>query len=305
VLEQVLTGLIMIACYPLYLKGFKHNQIIFFLQTLAFMSFTLKDDSYTTVEYLYELRLSYLGLGNVFAALFTPHYLEHSTGNFPWLTTDSNILRVAGIPLAMTALMALLSLLLRAWAWLIGLECCRSKSPCFFAMFAAVKKPVYRTMEFVYKTCMYPLVFFSLITLSQWGGVSFVDPQLKQTCNIICAVLVGGYTLVTVWQVFFETVAHISKFDNLCEFLSVALCSLIIVWSVHSTAYLTVIAVVALRAGAYVVIRVRYFRHFSKFEFIRLGSAVLESLTLSLMLTHSPIALCVSTLLTVGVMLAH
>ena len=117
--------------------------------------------------------------------------------------------------------------------------------------------------------------------------------------------LVGGFTLVLVWQVFFETVANINKFENLCEFLSVALNSLIITRSVYSSAYLALIAVVLIRAVAYVLIRVRYFRGFTKLEFIRLASALLESLTLCLMLTHSPIGLWVSSFMTVGVMLTH
>jgi hypothetical protein len=84
-------------------------------------------------------------------------------------------------------------------------------------------------------------------------------------------VLVGGFTLVLVWQVFFETVANIHKFENLCEFLSVALNSLIITWSVYSLAYLALIAVVLIRAVAYVLIRVRYFRGFTKLRIHKIG----------------------------------
>jgi hypothetical protein len=97
------------------------------------------------VEYLYELRYSYFGFGSLFAAVFPPHYLEHSPGNFHWWTTDSNILRVAGTPLAIAVVLAILSLLLRAISWLI-MGYYREKCSWFFVMHAAVKKPVYRTI---------------------------------------------------------------------------------------------------------------------------------------------------------------
>jgi hypothetical protein len=306
-LEQALTVLVMIACYPLYLKGFKHNQVIFFLQTLAFMSFALKDEEYVLVESLYELRLSYLGFGNIFNdTVFAPNYLEPSTGNFPQLTTDSNILRVAGTPLAVAVTIAGLCLLLRTLTLVVmSCEICRSKCSCVFVVLAMTKKPVYRTMEFIYKTCMYPLLFFSVVTLQQWGSVVFVGPQFKQLCNIIAAVLIGGYLIVTIWQTFFETVANISKLENLSEFLSAALSSIIIVLGIHNNFYLLLIAVALLRAAAYIIIRVRYFRGFTRLEFIRLGSALLECLTMCLTLTGSLIGLWVSAILTIGVMLTH
>jgi hypothetical protein len=41
--ELLLTVIVLIICMSLYVKGFKHNQIIFFLQTLAFLSFNIED----------------------------------------------------------------------------------------------------------------------------------------------------------------------------------------------------------------------------------------------------------------------
>lgn len=68
----------------------------------------------------------------------------------------------------------------------------------------ALIKPIYRTLEFFYKTTMYPLIFFSMVTLFNWNayriseGTLFHDISRGFAVGFICI-----YTLITIFSVFF------------------------------------------------------------------------------------------------------
>jgi hypothetical protein len=47
----------------IYILGYKHNQITFFLQTLAFIGFILKDNQLQLSIFLYNLKYSYYNFG--------------------------------------------------------------------------------------------------------------------------------------------------------------------------------------------------------------------------------------------------
>lgn len=66
----------------LYIKGFKHNQSLFFLQTMSFMGFAIKDPSLLQTVYLYNLKLVYFGTSPLAAKLIPYDYFESSKGNF-------------------------------------------------------------------------------------------------------------------------------------------------------------------------------------------------------------------------------
>jgi hypothetical protein len=150
--------------------GFKHNQIPFFLQTLAFLSFSIYDPSFTVINSLHSFRLSYYQGDQTVSFMTTPDgYLENSPGNFPILTLDANIFRVASTTLLIASLNVCFILLLRVISYLKD----TSSTVIVFRItnfkYRKLKKTIYRFLEFFYKTCMYPLVFSSLMTFNNWS----------------------------------------------------------------------------------------------------------------------------------------
>jgi hypothetical protein len=47
----------------LYVRGYKHNQISFFLQTLGFLAFTIDDPEYSIATFLYPMKMAYYQFG--------------------------------------------------------------------------------------------------------------------------------------------------------------------------------------------------------------------------------------------------
>ena len=61
---MALMVVVVVLCMIFYVKGYKHNQSLFFLQTHAFLAFVLLDEGRIKTGYLYSLRYSYLNFGN-------------------------------------------------------------------------------------------------------------------------------------------------------------------------------------------------------------------------------------------------
>lgn len=74
-LEHALVALLMVAFLILFLRGFKHNQGMFFLQTLGLLSFVVTDSNHGVVTQMYELRIAYFGFGGAMRELIPNHYL--------------------------------------------------------------------------------------------------------------------------------------------------------------------------------------------------------------------------------------
>lgn len=65
------------------------------------------------------------------------------------------------------------------------------------------KKTVYRVLEFFYKTCMYPLIFFSIVTLSNWNATVFIPNNGYYIfCRALSILLLLLYTLTTTLSYF-------------------------------------------------------------------------------------------------------
>lgn len=59
---------------------------------------------------------------------------------------------------------------------------------------------------------MYPLLFFSILTLLHWQPSSLSEAiDFKNKCNLLAALIIGAYFISVLWQVVFETVAIIHK----------------------------------------------------------------------------------------------
>ena len=68
-LFEWMTMTVVVLCMIFYVKGYKHNQSLFFLQTHAFLAFVLFDEERIKIGYLYSLRYSYLNFGNALSSI--------------------------------------------------------------------------------------------------------------------------------------------------------------------------------------------------------------------------------------------
>lgn len=75
-LEMAFVALLLLISIAIYVRGYKHNQIMFYLQTLAFIAFMLKDDSFDLCVFLFNLSFSYYSfLSNAYGGLIPKGYL--------------------------------------------------------------------------------------------------------------------------------------------------------------------------------------------------------------------------------------
>lgn len=162
----------MIVAFGFYIFGFKHNQACYFMQTMSFLSFTISDPGLDTAMFLYNLRYSYYNFSpyNALSQLVPSDYIELSPGNYKYLTVDANIVRNIGIPLILALTVGVLAVIFRVFH-----EFTQNKpllKPAGLAVFW--KKIIYRTIEFFYKTLMYPLIFFSIQNLFNWNTTVYL-----------------------------------------------------------------------------------------------------------------------------------
>lgn len=128
--------------------------------------------------------------------------MESSFANFPIFTGDANIFRVAGTTMTIAFLTCMLSVTCRIIFQILKVT---GDSP-FKAWVRRHRKKIYRCLEFFYKTCMYPLLFFSFATLKNWDARVLVDPLTTSFLNIsqgFAIMFICLYTLVTIYTVFF------------------------------------------------------------------------------------------------------
>lgn len=68
----------------------------------------------------------------------------------------------------------------------------------------STKKGLYRLVEFFYKTCMYPALYFSFVTLHNWKPRILIDqPRFGAVCLGIAIAICVAYSLVTLFQIWF------------------------------------------------------------------------------------------------------
>jgi hypothetical protein len=179
--------------------------MIFFLQTLSFIGLVFEEPALSVISFLYNLKAAYYGYGNALEGLIPIGYMEHGFLNFSIFTGDANIFRVAGTTILVAFIFCILSIVLRI-GHKIGRFFMKKNSRCRFGWLMKHRKFIYRTIEFIYKTCMYPLMFFALTTIKNWSGgiiasqnfLTFLNFSRGLAIFILCA-----YTLVTIWSVSF------------------------------------------------------------------------------------------------------
>jgi hypothetical protein len=156
-----------------------------------------------------------------------------------------------------------------------------------FEIVRSHKKHVYRCLEFFHKTCMYPLIFFSFVTIKNWHARILVDN--KKFLHVSHGLAIGicvAYLFYTIYQIWWETTAKIHKIENASEFLCDCLASLIICCTVYKKSYLLLLVVYAFRCGVYLIKRQVILREFRNIEYIKIFSTLLEIIAISLTLTN-------------------
>ena len=193
----------MLTSFVLYIKGLKHNHTVFFLQTLSLLAFPSSNLELSKV--LYGLHYSYYGFKTPLAIFITKTHFEESPGNFGVLTLDSNLLRVAGATLIISILTGCLSAALRILS--------ARRPECLRERIRIYKKTGYRSVEFFYKTCMYPLVFFAMVTISNWTAqmMSGSNSNASLGSRLIAVLVLCAYTATTIYSLWFEQIAKVNK----------------------------------------------------------------------------------------------
>ena len=140
------------------------------------------------------------------------------------------------------------------------------------------KKPVYRFLEFFYKACMYPLLFFAFMQFGNWSPLMLVDSNrlFSQFTRWLAVAVLVAYFVVTTCQVRYEQVSRLNRIENATEFYCDCLAAMIIALSVFSTRYLLVLAVIVPRGVGYVLLRREILRDFRPIEYFRLLSLSFE-----------------------------
>lgn len=302
--ELGMTVFVMVICSALYAKGYKHNQIPFFLQTLAFIGYAVKDDQFEMATFLYNLRWSYYDYGNAISGIIPDLYMESSKGNFPFFTIDSNIFRVAGTTILFALVNWAVIIFCRVVYFVYLNSSLRSKAG-LSDMIRRNKKPIYRILEFFYKTTMYPLLFFSLVTYHNWLARILVSHGFHHFTHILAIAVFVIYFTVTQYQFYMEVTSKVYRIENASEFVCDVLGGMIVAVSMHSKAYLATIAVFVLKGLVYIVSRKLLLRDFLNIEYLKVLSVALEVATVLVLLKDSAAAVVVLSILTILVQFVH
>lgn len=142
---------------------------------------------------------------------------------------------------------------------------CINRVRCIRNLSASTRKVIYRLLEYLYKICMYPLLFFSFMTFFNWSPLVLTpSPSFQLTNQVLCMILLIVYVGITLYQWFLETTANVSKVENVTEFASAALTSLILTVTIHHKTYLLITLVFIGRTVVYIVSRRGFLRDFFK-----------------------------------------
>lgn len=80
---------------------------------MSFICFVYNDPKLDVTPFLFNMRLSYLQVSSDISNLLGYNYLESTEGNFKFFTLDSNLLRVANLPIEITLVVLGMAGLLR------------------------------------------------------------------------------------------------------------------------------------------------------------------------------------------------
>lgn len=265
---------------------------------LSFIGFAVPQEPLLRMEFLYNLRFSYFDFGNALHLAIPADYFEESQGNFAFFEADSNFLRVAGTTLLVAGIVAFFSCLFRLLDRLLNI---RKYKP-----LRTTRKSVYRAIEFFYKLCIQPLLFFSFVTYSNWHPRSMVSyPQFLNVCHVLTVLIPVLYLLVTAFQIWGENISRLNRVEDAMEFFSAATVAWVISQSLHKKLYAAVVIILLFRGAVYIMLRRIILRDFKTIEYTKVFTTVLECITVCLTLSKSTAAIACSAVITVSIQLMH
>lgn len=253
---------------------------------------------------MYNLRYSYYDYGNMLKTVIPSDYLQGNLGNFWFFTMDSNVFRVGGSTLVVALITASMAVTLRVIYYTIQLTKLRESSSLAHLVLRN-KKHLYRILEFFYKTCMYPLMFLCLMSFKAWQPKMFVAQYFLGVSHALCIVLFVMYTVVTGFQVWFETIARVNKLESFFEYVWDLVAGLIIAVTIHKATYLALIVVFVARGMGYLVIRKMLLRDFLRAEYLKVLSVIGEATTIALVPTRKTVGVLAVASITVAIQLFH
>lgn len=157
-----------IVSIALAIFGYKHNQLMYYMQTFTLLGLVLGGDRSGTATILFNMKWSCFMYGSPFAGLIPADYLESSYGNFRWMTEDSNILKVTGTPILFFSVVMLLAL-----GVFLGYDTIKSRVD-YNVRFARIYKTAFRFFEFFFLGVMLPIIFLSINTLFNYESLVYV-----------------------------------------------------------------------------------------------------------------------------------
>ena len=242
-----------ICSYVLYVIGFKHNSVIFYIQTLSFIAFVTDDSVIVNIVFLYNLRYSYFNYdSNPFWRLIPLDYIEKCPGNYHITSVDCNIVRNIGLALLIALISGSLIAILRFVYFFV------SNHFRLDVKFIHYKKFIYRTLEFFLKTTMFPLMFFSIQTILNTTGYVLIDTDFKERCIILSSIIILLYVIHALVEVYFNIMSKMYKIENFIELVAAILMSFIIILSKGSAWLVLTIILVLIKNGIYCILRVKY-----------------------------------------------
>lgn len=100
--------------YILYVLGYKHNQLMFYLQSMSFYGFVIDRTPIANVVFLYNLRYTYFNYDrNPLEKVIPMNYIENCQGNYFITSTDCNMIRNIGLSLVLALTIGILLIVTR------------------------------------------------------------------------------------------------------------------------------------------------------------------------------------------------
>ena len=85
--------------------------------------------------------------------------------------------------------------------------------------FFEYKKRAFRFLEFMFETCMYPLVFFSINTIINYDCTAYVDKTFKRASLAVSVIVILIHAAATFYLYSKARLSRMAKFEYLSVFL--------------------------------------------------------------------------------------
>jgi hypothetical protein len=128
----------------------------------------------------------------------------------------------------------------------------------------------------MYKTTMYPLLFFSFITYHNWHSRVLIDKKgFHHFSHLLTITFLVTYFCVMLYQLYMENTSKLNKLENMSEFFFDIFGAMIVTVSMEDKSYVALLVVFIPRGIVYLVVRRMLLRDFFPIEYLKIFSVVL------------------------------